>query len=632
MHSYRPVKKWLCRRGLFSRGVALLTSAGILSWSAATMVKFSAKFPQEEEAEEAVVEGKDRTPIDVSADNVIAAIKSFRKGSAAGPSGWSPDVLKALCGLPARGQRMAAVFRRILIAYQSSEGVLRAILFGGRGVPLKKTSKEKLTDAQADVRPIVVPDTFRRVLAKAVMREHAKEIEAAMVSHHQCGVLLKRGAEIITHSIRVAQLADPTLVVLKVDCSNAFNSVSRYAMRNAVNMHLPQLNKYMFQAYGRPSTIVCEEGSITSTTGGFQGDPLMPTLFSAALFPVDEALGLAGLTARFWYLDDFIALGTRECVLKALKVLAAELPKIGIHLNWSKSATYSASKTRICEELSHKANGELVVLGTATGANQAFIETVTEYTGEVEVLRGRFQEIDAQIAFCLLRECANANKVSHLMRTCPPGQVSAECFGKFDKAVLDALQDIMGAPLNNAATTQCWLPIKAGGLGLRSATKISPLAFVAGACDVSETYERVQGSALPPDPEFEAARQKLAEGMGSEIPSSKLQQHELAVLWDLRCATGWREQLDDAGQARQLSLKGNEGGSNAWLLLDPAGDAALQPDEFAAALRFTLGLPVFGPGQCPDCTKESDALGMHALNCQYGSNRNSRHNKLYEVF
>ena len=218
------------------------------------------------------------------------------------------------------------------------------------------------------------------------------------------------------------------------------------------------------------------------------------------------------------------------------------------------------------------------------------------------------------------------------MRTCPPGQVSAECFGKFDKAVLDALQDIMGAPLNNAATTQCWLPIKAGGLGLRSATKISPLAFVAGACDVSETYERVQGSALPPDPEFEAARQKLAEGMGSEIPSSKLQQHELAVLWDLRCATGWREQLDDAGQARQLSLKGNEGGSNAWLLLDPAGDAALQPDEFAAALRFTLGLPVFGPGQCPDCTKESDALGMHALNCQYGSNRNSRHNKLYEAF
>jgi hypothetical protein len=614
-----------CRRGLFSRATALLLSSGVLPWTAVTIAKFASKFPQEEED---VVEETNMEPIKLKPEELMAAIRSFRKGSAPGPSGWAPDVLKEMIDLPGRGTRLASTFVRVLVAYQGTEGDLRATLFGGRGVPLKKG--EKVGD-EADLRPIVVPDTLRRVLAKAEMHTNAKEIEVAMVAHHQCGVLLKRGAETITHSIRIARAANPSLVGLKVDCSNAFNSVLRRAIRQSVALHLPQLTRYLAQAYNRPSIIFCGLTKLRSTRGGFQGDPLMPTIFSTALFPVDEAIAAeAGLEAWFWYLDDFVALGTPESVAKALQILERELKKLGIQLNMGKSCTFGLKEA--LPNLDDKPWSDLMMLGSAVAANQAFVEKTNEYIAEVGKLGERFHELNAQVAFCLLRECANANKVNHLMRTCPPGSVSNTLFDNFDKAVIQAVQDVIGAPLDEKATVQCWLPIKLGGLGLRSAARVSPIAFVAGACDVSQTYERLQGKPLGKDLEFEDARKKLAETLSTEIPVTKLTQHELTILWDLRCASQWKEGVSEVVSARQLSLKGNDGGSNAWLLLEPAQEAAFESDEFAAALRFTLGLTVFSAGRCPDCHKDSDAMGMHALNCQFGSDRNVRHNRLYTSF
>ena len=51
--------------------------------------------------------------------------------------------------------------------------------------------------------------------------------------------------------------------------------------------------------------------------------------------------------------------------------------------------------------------------------------------------------------------------------------------------------------------------------------------------------------------------------------------------------------------------------------------------EFRAALRYRLGVPLFGDsGDCPACGAASDAFGDHAIACGYQGERNSRHNIL----
>ena len=268
----------LCRAGLYSKATAAMLGSPILEWSPNVLDKFRSKFPEETADTTAPASDEDdaQEAQHYSASAVRQAIASFRKGSAAGAAGWSPDILKRLIALPGRGDRVVGALAKILPALRSTEGELRRVIYGGRGLPLDKGA--------GDVRPIVVPDTFRRLGAKVVMAANAEAIEAVLVAHHQCGVLLKRGAEITCHAIRILADAHPDLIAIKVDCSNAFNSVSRKAIRAALAKHLPQLGPYFREAYGHHSSCIqCGTDVVECTRGGLQGDPLMPTLFAAAL-------------------------------------------------------------------------------------------------------------------------------------------------------------------------------------------------------------------------------------------------------------------------------------------------------------------------------------------------------------
>ena len=69
--------------------------------------------------------------------------------------------------------------------------------------------------------------------------------------------------------------------------------------------------------------------------------------------------------------------------------------------------------------------------------------------------------------FTLLRSCASACKVTHLMRTIPPKQLSNFLNG-FDDELRRAMEKILGHDLNDKDWLICQLPAKYGGFGLRS--------------------------------------------------------------------------------------------------------------------------------------------------------------------
>ena len=54
--------------------------------------------------------------------------------------------------------------------------------------------------------------------------------------------------------------------------------------------------------------------------------------------------------------------------------------------------------------------------------------------------------------------------------------------------------------------------------------------------------------------------------------------------------------------------------------------------EFVAFVKYRLGVPVFSSaGQCPACSRHSDALGDHAISCGYQGERIARHDGLRYV-
>ena len=450
---------------------------------------------------------------------------------------------------------------------------------------------------------------------------------------HQCGVLLKRGSEIIAHALRLVRRSDPGLVVLQVDCSNAFNTVRRSAMWAAVREHLPELRDYFQTAYGSWSAIACGDWWVECSRGGFQGDPLMPILFSLALINTDKALQKAGLAARFWLLDDFFAVGSPEAVAKAFSILEEELARVGIAINMDKSHTYALDPTIRPTKLEHKSWDDFKVLGTAIEANAAFAKLMKGFKEEVESLRGFLEEMEAQVGFCLLRSCCTANKVNHILRTCPPDDAATKAFWDFDEAVIRSLASIIGCPVPEASLWQCWLPTRLGGIGLRSAAHLAPYAFLAGACDVPTAAARLQVTGLAEDDVFEGLRTEIATRHEVVVPSTRLIQKDLTAHLNKKLARNMHgAALEKRDQARLLSVEDN---ANTWLNADPVGDARLPDPEFSIALRFTLGLPVYDQvvSDCPDCREPIlDRWGMHALNCRMGSGRNTRHNQLCATF
>ena len=75
-------------------------------------------------------------------------------------------------------------------------------------------------------------------------------------------------------------------VLLKVDFRNAFNSVRRDKILEAVKSSIPELFLFISSAYSVPSYLVCGDSIILSEESVQQGDPLGPLLFCLTLHPL----------------------------------------------------------------------------------------------------------------------------------------------------------------------------------------------------------------------------------------------------------------------------------------------------------------------------------------------------------
>jgi len=199
------------------------------------------------------------------------------------------------------------------------------VFFGGRLLALSKKS--------GGIRPIAIGLTLRRLASKCANSYGVKKL-AGYFYPHQLGIGTPGGCEAAVHSARrFIEVLPQNHVFVKLDFTNAFNSLHRHDMLHSVYNRLPELYAYCQSAYGQPSNLFFGPHVILSEEEAQQGDPLGPLLFGNTLHPV-----LSPLQAdlKLGYLDDVSLGGPAETVASDVAEIVNAGSNIGLSLNVAK--------------------------------------------------------------------------------------------------------------------------------------------------------------------------------------------------------------------------------------------------------------------------------------------------------
>ena len=252
-------------------------------------------------------------------------------------------------------------------------------------------------------------------------------------------------------------------------------------------------------SYAQPSTYSWfdEEGErkvVTQAEGGEQGDPLMPLLFSigiqGALEQVARLLKPGEHLCAF--LDDIYMVCEPERVRPLYNILGAALHReAGISLHTGKTRVWNRGGIvpAHVEEMGldvWNCDG-IKVLGTPLGTAHFVASLVEERIAEERRLWEAIPSVpDLQCAWQILVQSANPRS-NHTIRTLPPSQ-SAEYARQHDEGMWATVQalltEVPGSEHELRSAEQVpTLPMRMGGLGMRSASRCAPAAYWASWSD-----------------------------------------------------------------------------------------------------------------------------------------------------
>ena len=184
--------------------------------------------------------------------------------------------------------------------------------------------------------------------------------------------------------------------------------------------------------------------------------------------------------------------------------------------------------------------------------------------------------------------------------------------------------------------TQATLPVKLGGLGIRSAVQLAPSAFLASAAASSDLVHhivplRLQGSPLPNVDDASVLWSKDH----NRAPPEGVAQHQQKA-WDIPKTSALAESLlenapDPRSRARLLASSAWESG--AWLNALPISSLGLRMDDdtIRIATGLRLGAPLCRPHTCHHCGEEVDSLATHGLSCRWSEGRHHRHAAVNDI-
>ena len=118
----------------------------------------------------------------------------------------------------------------------------------------------------------------------------------------------------------------------------------------------------------------------------------------------------------------------------------------------------------------------------------------------------------------------------------------------------------------------------------------------------------------------------LESPMTQKMLSIKIENKQFQLLFDASSIPNWARLMSASSNLAQLL------GYQLYHLLVLI-NLHLDKAEFQTALKWWLGIDMFGGSRCPSCSTQSlDPLGHHALTCKCYGDVVSRHNQLRNTF
>ena len=455
--------------GQYRKAVQSLTSNGVAFPSGKAYLEMVAKHPQ------VALPSRDHPPpqsIKIQDLLVVKALKSFPAGTSPGPSGLRAAHLKEALSCPS--PRVSTQFLSSLTLFISN---LAAGQAPASVVPhLCGASLTALTKPSGGLRPIAVGEVLRRLTSKCLSFSLSAEA-AQVLSPLQLGVGVRFGCEAIVHSINFV-LDDSSIPptrkwVLQVDFSNAFNCVARSCIFKEVRDRFRSISAWIESCYGSRPLLHFGKHILYSCAGVQQGDPLDPLCFALALHPIIEQIDVEvpELLVNVWYLDDGTLCGTKQDLLRALKIIEEEGPTRGLLLNRSKSLLFIPPDSEPADNclpsnIPTTCDG-FMLLGSPNGSSSFCSSHAMKRVEKIQSALHRLPDMnDSHMEFVLLWSCLSLPKFNFIMRTCPP-TVIHDAIQAFDASLHDSTSMLVGAPLHKWAWDKATLPVSMGGLGLR---------------------------------------------------------------------------------------------------------------------------------------------------------------------
>ena len=149
--------------------------------------------------------------------------------------------------------------------------------------------QSSLTALGGKCRPVCVGVAWRRLITAGAKRQWRPRLEEVNREVRQFGVAVLGGVEHV--GLRVWMLHETRNWLVFTDCSNAFNTVKRTAVLEAVAKSVAALTPLGAKRYGpRPADVVFrmdfgEIRTVACSSGVRQGNPMGPATFYLALRP-----------------------------------------------------------------------------------------------------------------------------------------------------------------------------------------------------------------------------------------------------------------------------------------------------------------------------------------------------------
>ena len=576
----------------------------------------------------------DMPPLQVSPSAVRTAVQAFPSGSSAGPDGLRPQHLKdLLLGAADDNPLLAAVTDLINLLLAGKVPItVRGILFGANLLAIAKKNK--------GIRPIAVGYVWRRLTAKVACSQ-VKEASATLLAPKQLGFGVAGGAEATVRAARryLENMGHGKLLI-KTDFRNAFNTVRRDAILEAVAKHFPQLLPYATSTIGSASDLQFADFRLQSEEGAQQGDPLGPLYFCLVIMELLESMQSELVLG---YLDDITLGDDAATCLKDFLYLEAAAKKLGLEMNRSKCEVIG--HTNITRKLFVDHNVDLpetssstvILLGSPLSAGQHLDDMLDEKKHELQLLTRRLQFMPAHDSLFLLRNILAAPRLMYLLRTAPC--TDSPVLPHYDAVLRESLSVTLNVDLDDDRWRQASLPVRWGGLGVRGVVLLAPSAFLASAASTMELTSALLPARLHDvkDSGIDAAMSAwLRHASCSTTLTTPTPPFSAAQrAWDDPCCKVQADILLQAAaqpvdRARLLAARSS--GSGVWLEALPLSSVGLkmlnQTVRIAVGLR--LGAPVVRPHVCV-CGTTVSADGHHGLSCRHGSGRYSRHNQVNDL-